>query len=985
MLGVRPSPGLAWLLLTLLALCGAPVRAEDTPTPKQEPIAAAAIAEASELLAAGDAATALPLCREALEARLAGYEAGHAAIAEAHAYLAWALYSTGEDERAIGHEIESAQILLQLPKADPTRALTLHLLGYMHRQRSDFAAAAKWWKDAVEAFEADGANTDWESIAWILSDLAEMHRLLGHPAQAESIQVRAVEVARTHLPENAYHATYLNNLGALQWDRGALDQAELAYREALRITLADPESTPRRRANAQLNLGVLLRDQWKHEAAHEHLTQALALRDEAFEPDDPDRHMIPLELGKLYAATGRLSDAIVLWEGALAELRKDETSHPIYEAQILDDMGRALLAREQPRRALGCFTQALELRQAIHASGHPEIAMSQIGLAEARMRLGTTQDVDRMLAEAVQSLRQRAAADEALARAHGLLARRALQRRDRDAAQREVSRALELLESLRQRRGVSEITRASFLAHHLELYALASDVALARNDARAALSIVESARARVFHEQLLLSQRMNPDAEAQTPSEREAGMALAAIQRQLDQHRATLAADDADGVRRMAELEAERERALERLRDAADERRLRAGAARPAATAETRLDVKAISAELLPGKRALLVYEIGATRSRVYALLAGRLRVYELSVAPQQAQTLELGAGPLTAAALDSAILRDAGALGSLETARGVTGARPIGEAATKPGESSRLHALFELLIPAELWQQVSKLEQCIVVPDAALHRLPLETLILRDAAQPVYWLDEGPILRYASSIASLRAQTQASRQQPEHTLRLLSLADPNFAQAPVRWALPALPGTRVESERALAAFADWPTASLHGSDATETRLRELGPRARYVHLATHGLVDETRSELLAALALSAPARASIDDDGFLYLHEIVALRWSCELAVLSACSTQRGLQLGGEGVFALSRAFQSAGARRAIASLWSVSDASTATLMGDFFARLAAAERAGQLPDYARALRDAKRALRQKAATASPYHWGAFVLSGAG
>jgi CHAT domain-containing protein len=193
------------------------------------------------------------------------------------------------------------------------------------------------------------------------------------------------------------------------------------------------------------------------------------------------------------------------------------------------------------------------------------------------------------------------------------------------------------------------------------------------------------------------------------------------------------------------------------------------------------------------------------------------------------------------------------------------------------------------------------------------------------------------------------------------------------------------LPGTRSESDRVAGAFAGAKVALLRGPAASETQLRRLGPQARYVHLATHGLVDETRSELLAALALSAPARPSVEDDGFLYLHEIVGLRWNCELAVLSACSTQRGRQVGGEGVFALSRAFQGAGARRAVASLWAVSDASTAELVGDFFARLAAAESAGQRPEYARALRDAKLRLRRAPGTASPFHWAAFVLSGAG
>ena len=84
-----------------------------------------------------------------------------------------------------------------------------------------------------------------------------------------------------------------------------------------------------------------------------------------------------------------------------------------------------------------------------------------------------------------------------------------------------------------------------------------------------------------------------------------------------------------------------------------------------------------------------------------------------------------------------------------------------------------------------------------------------------------------------------------------------------------------------------------------------------------------------------------------------------------------------------GEGVFALSRGFLAAGARRVVASQWAVEDRSTAELMGRFFRGIADAERAGRHPDYAQALRDAKRGVRQQAKWAHPYYWAPFVLVG--
>jgi CHAT domain-containing protein len=65
------------------------------------------------------------------------------------------------------------------------------------------------------------------------------------------------------------------------------------------------------------------------------------------------------------------------------------------------------------------------------------------------------------------------------------------------------------------------------------------------------------------------------------------------------------------------------------------------------------------------------------------------------------------------------------------------------------------------------------------------------------------------------------------------------------------------------------------------------------------------------------------------------------------------------------------------------VASLWPVADESTAFLIADFFRRLAALDARSELVDYARALRDAKRALRTQPTWQDPYYWAPFVLSG--
>jgi len=161
-------------------------------------------------------------------------------------------------------------------------------------------------------------------------------------------------------------------------------------------------------------------------------------------------------------------------------------------------------------------------------------------------------------------------------------------------------------------------------------------------------------------------------------------------------------------------------------------------------------------------------------------------------------------------------------------------------------------------------------------------------------------------------------------------------------------------------------------TEPIIGKDATKIAILQKMVKARIIHLATHGLLDDFHEiGTPGAIALSP----SQEDDGLLTAGEILNLQLNAELVVLSACDTGRG-RLTGDGVIGLSRSLILAGVPSVIVSLWAVPDTPTADLMAEFYQYL---ERGF---DKASALRQAMLTIMKQHPN-NPKNWAAFTLIG--
>lgn len=220
----------------------------------------------------------------------------------------------------------------------------------------------------------------------------------------------------------------------------------------------------------------------------------------------------------------------------------------------------------------------------------------------------------------------------------------------------------------------------------------------------------------------------------------------------------------------------------------------------------------------------------------------------------------------------------------------------------------------------------------------------------------------------------------------------------------------PALPGTRKEIESIRQSFEHaFPSATVKVLDkeyATKPSLSSSVQQKNWLHLATHGYFEDESQQLglnptmRTGLALSG-FNVSHDQSALLTAFEVSSLDMiDVDLAVLSACETNLGQIRSGEGILSLQRAFQLAGAKSTVTSLWKVDDKATQVFMSKFYENLWVKKldkldalrqaRREMLSDFdvqSGALRGLDQPLEQQTTDVDkrlpPYYWAAFVLSG--
>jgi CHAT domain-containing protein/tetratricopeptide (TPR) repeat protein len=238
---------------------------------------------------------------------------------------------------------------------------------------------------------------------------------------------------------------------------------------------------------------------------------------------------------------------------------------------------------------------------------------------------------------------------------------------------------------------------------------------------------------------------------------------------------------------------------------------------------------------------------------------------------------------------------------------------------------------------------------------DHALPRPP--TLLL--VADPVYQAGDP---RLASLRSSVRVIPTSERRRSDS----------------VRRDYQRLPFTAEEATAVAAEFPNGSVDELIGLDATRARLLSLDwSKYRFIHIATHGIVNAQVPELSALMLGSYDARGDLVDDSAVRMADLSLRELRAQVVVFSACDTALGKEVPSEGLVGISSTVLARGAKAVVASLWPVSDEIGASLMTELYRHMLR-----DSMSVPAALGAAMRSALSRNGSADPALWAAFQAS---
>ncbi len=875
--------------------------------------------------------------------------------------------SLGEKQKAL----EFFNQALPLRRAAGDRqgeAVTLNNFGVAYRSLGEMQKALECYNESLSIIRSLG---DRENEASTLNNLGAVYRALGEIQKALDVYAEALPLWQA-LGNLRGEAVTLSNLGNVYRSLGEKDKALEFYNRSLARARAARDR--RIEATTLNNLGVAYRELGNQQKALDFFNQALEMQQVV--GDRRGEVTAFTNLAGVSVSLGERPKGLEFYGQALKLWRTvgDRSG----EAGVLHSTGEVFYNAGEKEKALGFFKEALSLRRSV---------LDQTGEAATLYEIARIERDSGRLSEARREIESVLAIVENL---RAKIASPDLRASYFSTVQQYYDFYIALLMQLHEQSNTSGYDVEAFGASE-------------RARARSLLELLEEARAdirqgvdaQLLQREKALQDLLNAKAERQTRL----------LSGKHTQEEATEMAQELSGIiNEYVQVQARIKQASPRY---------------ATLTQPPILTLKEIQANALDPDTMLLEYKLGEQHSHLWAVTrtsfrsfalpkraeveAAARQVYELLTArnrhpagetplQRQARLRQADEAYPSAAANLSRLL-----LGPLASLRGAKRLLVVGDGALQyipfaalpdlasgTGPTKSTHAQ-----PLIVNYEIVNLPSISVISEIRRerdkpHRAPQMTIAV--LADPVFDKDDMRVRSAKTNGVRKKIEARRASELKQPLTQVSSTSGVSEIERALVEAgvtedkiiTPRLLHSRGEAQAILAYAPPGKSMAALNFDASRaTATSEKLARYRFVHFATHGLLNSQHPEL-SGIVLSLVDEHGQTQDGFLRLNEIYNLKLSAELVVLSACQTGLGKEIKGEGLIGLTRGFMYAGAARVAASLWKVDDAATAELMTRFYRGVL---KEGKTP--AAAMRAAQVELWQQRSWQAPYYWSAFILQG--
>jgi CHAT domain-containing protein/Tfp pilus assembly protein PilF len=824
----------------------------------------------------------------------------------------------------------------------------LNNIGNIHARQGNYTQALEDFRKSLAMKEALG---DKAAVNTMLHNIGNVHISQGDYAQALEYYQKSLALKEA-AGDKAGVNILLQEIGGVQFRQGNYAQALENFQKCLALSEAMGEKHELSRALA--NIGNVHAMQGNNAQALEYYQKSLALREALGEKVEVSTTLS--NIGNFHSSQGNFAQALEYYQKSL--MQSEALGNKAGVSSALDSIGNVHTSQGNYAQALEHYQKSLAMNEDL--GNKSAVCNTLIDMANStRLRGNYAQALD--FAGRATVLARQFGYPVELWHAENEAGQSYRALNQPVPARQAFEEAIAAIETLRTQVAGGEQEQQRSFENKLDPYRAMVELLVAENQSSEALAYAERAKARALLD-VLRSGRVNvTKAMTVAEQERERGFNnhLVSLNTQITRESLRSQPDPA----RLSDLKTQLQKArLDYeafqigLYAAHPELKAQRGEAQPLTPEQAR--------ELLPDTRsAMLDYVVTDERTYLFALTANaggtttELKVY----------TLALKRKELTDRV---ARFRETLAQGS-------------------PGFRQPARELYDLLLkPAAA--QLQGRTSLVIVPDGVLWELPFQAL------QPTAtrYLIEDSAISYAPSLTALREMTTLRDRKKDSTgsQTLLAFGNPALGKQTIARAKSGLMDEKLdplpEAERQVNVMRQIYGAANSkvyiGAEAREERAKAEAGSYRILHLATHGILNDS-SPMYSHLVL-AQAEGDTNEDGLLEAWEIMKLDLKADLTVLSACETARGHVGEGEGMIGLSWALFVAGCPTSVVSQWKVESASATELMLEFHRQLKSQlTNPGGGLSAARALREAALKLARSNQYRHPFYWAGFVVNGKG